>query len=133
MSRILPIFSANMTAYQAAAKRAGFNKTACAKRAGMSKGHWADMLNGKIPSPGVWTAQRIADALCVTIDALCTFDPAIRSATAIGVERLFRQMARDKSLRSATNTNAAEQRHFYKSQAKSGKDAALAKAQPAHR
>lgn len=120
MTKLLPVFSTNMTAYQAAAKRAGFNKTACAKRAGMSKGHWADMLNGKIPSPGIWTAQRIADALCVTIDALCTMDPAVRRATAVGVEQMFNRLRHDLSRRSPPNISAAEQRHFYKSQAKAG-------------
>lgn len=112
MTKILPIFAANMMTYQAAAKRAGFNKTACAKRAGMSKGHWSDMLNGKIPSPGLWTAQRIADALCVTIDALATTDPAIRSATAVGVEQLFRRKCRDQSRQSAISEDVVNRRQY---------------------
>lgn len=82
-NKLLPIFAANMTAYQNAVyDLCGVNRTACANRANMSKGQWSDLLNGNIPSPGVWTAARIADALGVTIDDLITSSPDKR-ATAI--------------------------------------------------
>ena len=89
-SKLLPIFAHNMTAYQEAAHKAGWNRTMCAAKARMSKGQWADLLNGKIPSPGVWTAQRVADVLRCSVDALLTSDPEVRDATVKKVYRAFK-------------------------------------------
>lgn len=78
MTRLLPIFCHNMTVYQNVAKSLGYNRTKCAARARMSKGQWSDLLNGKISHPSVWTAKRVADALCVSVDDLITFDQTVR-------------------------------------------------------
>ena len=78
MEKLLPIFSYNMTVYQDEAAILGWNRTKCAQRARMSKGQWSDLLNGKISHPSVWTAKRVADALCVSVDDLITFDQTVR-------------------------------------------------------
>lgn len=78
MDKLLPIFSYNMTVYQNQAADLGWNRTKCSQRARMSKGQWSDLLNGKISHPSVWTAKRVADALCVSVDDLITFDQAVR-------------------------------------------------------
>lgn len=97
MKKILPIFAANMAAYQEAASSVGFNKTTLAKRAGMSKGQWSDLLNGKTPNPQIWTAVRVADALKVSVSMLVTTDPQIRAGAKMGVRKMFARMAVDRA------------------------------------
>lgn len=98
--KLLPIFAANMTAYQDAIDDlCGLNRTTCAKRAAMSKGQWSDMLHGKIPSPRIWTAARVADVLGVTLDDLVTTDPEKRAAAirrAVDLHQAARLRAKGK-------------------------------------
>ena len=51
MSKTISLFAENMTAYQEAAKEAGFNRSACAEMAGMSKAQWSQLANGDIFAP----------------------------------------------------------------------------------
>lgn len=92
MNKLLPLFAYNMTTYQEAAKEAGFNRTACAAIARMSKAQWSQLLNGDIQAPTVWTAVRVAETLRVSVDALLTTDPKLRASTAKMVYRTFKRI-----------------------------------------
>lgn len=90
--KTLPLFAYNMTAYQEAAKEAGFNRSACAEMARMSKAQWSQLANGDIQAPTIWTALRVAETLRVNLDALVTTDPKFRASTARLVYRTFKKM-----------------------------------------
>lgn len=94
--KLLPIFAENMTAYAAAAVRAGKTHSALAKAAKMPKSHWSELINGQIPNPSIWTAVRVAEVLRVCISMMITTDPAARSATAVGLEVMLRRETRGK-------------------------------------
>jgi transcriptional regulator with XRE-family HTH domain len=81
MKPLLPIFSANMTAIQDALDGlCGLPRTVLARRCGMSKGQWSDLLNGKIHNPRIWTVVRVAEVLRVPLNALVTTDAKQRAA-----------------------------------------------------
>jgi transcriptional regulator with XRE-family HTH domain len=84
-------FRLNMRAYADAAKRAGYKYGKIATSAGYSKGHWSDLLSGKIPNPSVATAARVAKALRVTVNDLLIDDRTTRARTAFAVERMFKK------------------------------------------
>lgn len=75
-----PIFAANVTAYSDAWRGKGVSYTDQAKRCNMSKGQFSEMRNGRFPSPGIWTALRIAEGLRVSMDEIVTDRPDIRQA-----------------------------------------------------
>jgi len=75
-----PIFAANVTAYSDAWRGRGVTFSEQAKRCNMSKGQFSDMRAGKIHSPSVWTALRMAEAFTVSMDELVTDRPEIRQA-----------------------------------------------------
>ena len=78
--KILPIFAVNTVAYSDAWKGRGVTLTDLAKRCNMSKGQLSNLRSGRMPSPSVWTALRLADGLGVTIDDLVTDRPDRREA-----------------------------------------------------
>lgn len=92
MNKTLSLFADNMTAYQEAAKEAGFNRSVCAEMAGMSKAQWSQLANGDIFAPSIWTALRVAETLRVSLDALVTDDPKLQASTAKLVYRTFKRM-----------------------------------------
>jgi len=94
--KLLPIFAYNMAAYAAAAVRAGTTHAALARAANMTKSHWSELINGHIPNPSIWTAVRVAEALRVSLSMMVTTDPAARSGTAVGLERMLRRETRGK-------------------------------------
>jgi hypothetical protein len=94
--KLLPIFACNMAAYAAAAVRAGATHAALAKAAKIPKSHWSELINGHIPNPSIWTAVCVAEVLRVSLSMMVTTDPAARSATAVGLERLLRRETRGK-------------------------------------
>ena len=67
-----PIFAANMSAYSDAWRGRGVSYADQAKRCNLNKGQFSEMRSGKVHSPGVWTALRIAEGLGVTVDDLLT-------------------------------------------------------------
>ena len=73
-----PIFAANVTAYSDAWRGKGVSYTDQAKRCNMPKGQFSEMRKGKYPSPGIWTALRIAEGLRVSMDELITDRPDVR-------------------------------------------------------
>jgi transcriptional regulator with XRE-family HTH domain len=73
-----PIFAANMAAYSDAWRGRGVSYADQAKRCNLSKGQFSEMRSGKVHSPGVWTALRIAEGLGVTVDDLLTDRPSVR-------------------------------------------------------
>ena len=77
---ILPIFAANVRAYSDAWRGRGVSFTELAKRCNMAKSHLSDMRAGKVPSPSVWTALRLAEGMGVTVDDLVTDRPTRRQA-----------------------------------------------------
>ena len=80
------IFAANVTAYSDAWRGRGVSFQDQAKRCNMSKGQFSDMRAGKVHSPGIWTALRVAEGLGVSIDDLVTDRPEIREDA---VRRIF--------------------------------------------
>ena len=81
-----PIFAANVTAYSDAWRGRGVSFQEQAKRCNMSKGQFSDMRAGKIHSPGIWTALRMAEGLGVSMDDLVTDRPSVRESA---VRRIF--------------------------------------------
>jgi len=75
-----PIFAANMAAYSDAWRGRGVSYSDQAKRCNLNKGQFSEMRSGKVHSPGVWTAVRIAEGLGVTVDDLVTDRPGVREA-----------------------------------------------------
>lgn len=78
--KLLPIFSYNLSAYVEAYESRGVTRAAIARWCGMPKGHFSDLCNGKISKPGVFTAQRIAMTMNITVDDLLTGNPDRREA-----------------------------------------------------
>ena len=87
----MKVFRVNMRAYADAAKRAGYGYTKVAASAGYSKGHWSDLMSGKIPNPSILAAARVALAYRVTVNDLLTGDAEAQRKIAAKVEKSFRR------------------------------------------
>ncbi len=84
-------FQVNMRAYADAAKRAGYGYSRIAASAGYSKGHWSDLMSGKIPNPSILAAARVALAYRVTVNDLLTGDAKAQRLIAAKVEKSFKR------------------------------------------
>ena len=84
--KLTPIFAANLRAYSDAMKGRGINHGEQAKLCNMSKSAFSQFRSGRVDSPNVWTALRLAEMLGVTVDDLLTDRPDRRAAVA---QRIF--------------------------------------------
>jgi hypothetical protein len=80
-----PIFAVNVTAYSDAWRGRGVSFSDQATRCNLTKGQFSEMRSGKVTAPSVWTALRIAEGLCVSVDELITDRPSIRDAACIRI------------------------------------------------
>lgn len=98
-----PIFAVNMTAYSDAWRGRGVNFSKQADRCNLNKGQFSEMRSGKINSPSVWTALRIAEGLGVSVDELITDRPSIRDAACL---RIYTGKTRTKNLQRVNEASA---------------------------
>lgn len=77
--KLLPIFAHNLSLYSDAYKlHQRYSRTKLAERSCMSKGQYSMLCNGNVPHPSVWTADKIARMMGVSIDDLVTGNKMIR-------------------------------------------------------
>lgn len=77
--KLLPIFAHNLSLYSDAYKRSQrYNRSKLAEMACINKGQYSSMCSGKIPAPSVWTADKLARMMGVSIEDLVTGNKMIR-------------------------------------------------------
>jgi len=77
--KLLPIFSHNLSLYSDAYKlQQRYSRTKLAELSCMSKGQYSMLCNGNTTHPSVWTADKLARMMGISIDDLVTGNKMIR-------------------------------------------------------